>query len=76
MRPICEAVKAVEIDVWRLGIRVIKVDGVPIDDIDAFARADGFSDHDDMWRFWFEAHGTGVFQGVMICWGGTPKEEP
>lgn len=35
---------------------------------DDFAIADGFQNINDMWLFWFDAHGPGNFEGVLIKW--------
>lgn len=36
--------------------------------LDVFARADGFQDIADMHQFWFDNHGMGTFNGVLIKW--------
>lgn len=47
---------------------------VPLDqinncaDFDEFARGDGFSDFDDMARFWWDMHQARSFDGVWIRW--------
>jgi len=44
----------------------IAVDDVAVDDLDAFARADGFA---DMMRFWRSEHGLFMqWKGVIIKW--------
>ena len=35
---------------------------------DEFARADGFAGVEEFTRFWFDTHGSGEFQGVLIRW--------
>jgi hypothetical protein len=40
----------------------------PIEDLDQFARDDGFSDFDDMKEFWRETHGPQTFEGALIKW--------
>lgn len=35
---------------------------------DEFARLDGFASSEEFTRFWFENHGTGYFEGVLIAW--------
>lgn len=46
---------------------------------DRFAQLDGFDDAEDFTRFWFDTHGPGDFQGVLIRWGrwmsGAPGEQ-
>lgn len=37
-------------------------------DEDAFARADGFKDFNDLWRWFEETHGPMPFQGILIKW--------
>lgn len=49
--------------VWR---RVGKLR--PIGDADAFARSDGFTDIDDMGRWWLETHGVTSWEGFLIGW--------
>ncbi|MEM8553992.1 MAG: hypothetical protein AAGF71_04095 [Pseudomonadota bacterium] len=33
-----------------------------------FARADGFESPNDFTQFWFDTHGAGYFEGVLIGW--------
>ena len=40
-----------------------------------FAAADGFDSAEDFTRFWFDNHGPGVFEGVLITWQ-PPSPEP
>lgn len=35
---------------------------------DLFAQADGFETVEAMRRFWFQTHGPGIFEGVLIKW--------
>lgn len=39
-----------------------------IGDPDEFARADGFTDLDDMARFWSDEHGAATFEGGLVKW--------
>ncbi|WP_300439376.1 hypothetical protein [uncultured Mameliella sp.] len=39
---------------------------------DAFAHSDGFEDERDFRTFWKDAHGEGVFEGVLITWMPSP----
>lgn len=39
-----------------------------IEDMEAFARADGFANLDDMRSFWMIEHGNATFQGALIKW--------
>ena len=64
----CLAVHEVAIDVTTLGIASILVDGLPVADLDAFARGDGFADAADMGAFWLKEHGPKLFEGVWIRW--------
>ncbi len=65
----CASIHEIEIVTLASGLLPIEVDRVPIGcDIDAFARADGFRGSFDMWDFWREMHGLGVFSGVLIRW--------
>lgn len=78
--PICTRVQLIEIAVLsdvnqRLGF--ITIDGIPLDndEIEAFAKADGFTAtagataRQRMGRFWTIHHGVGLFEGVVIHWG-------
>ena len=47
----------------------IRAGGVPVRDLDAFARRDGFADLADMSAFWRASHKiSGTFHGVLIEW--------
>ncbi len=70
------------LDVMRVGIAFkpkgeiegIWTDGVPVRDLDTFALRDGFSDAEDMARFWRDQHGMLFrFDGVLIEWAA-PSE--
>lgn len=37
-------------------------------DIDEFARADGFADYAEMWKWFSERYGTNSFTGYVIRW--------
>lgn len=67
--PVCRDVKAIEIHVGFQRIGVIRVGQMKVDDIDAFAIADGFKDAADMHAFWLDFHGPGWFNGSFISWG-------
>lgn len=41
---------------------------------DEFAKADGFDSGEAFTRFWFDVHGPGCFEGVVIEWNGTKRE--
>ncbi len=78
--PTCISVTPIEIAVSSLIdelIASIVVDGIPLarDEIEAFARDDGFAPelHDrtarfNMGAFWAQTHGYGNFSGVLIKW--------
>lgn len=86
--PICTAVRRIEIATHDLVdelIASIIVDGIPLgrDEIEAFARADGFAPKPlpeywpypiaataraKMGAFWKARHGLGRFEGVLITW--------
>jgi len=40
----------------------------PIDDMEEFARLDGFPDLAAMRKFWADEHGGATFEGVLIKW--------
>lgn len=73
--PICTSVAEICVDVrtdWDGFIRAISIDGTYLtsDEMEAFARADGFTNLHQMGDFWFDSHGEGVFDGVVIHWSG------
>lgn len=89
--PTCLFVSSINIQTNTLvdGIASIEIDGRVLhrDEIEAFARADGFApEHinglaidmtgktarENMGRFWLDAHGAGSFQCVLIGWGDAP----
>ena len=50
-------------------IERILTDGVPVNDLDAFAQRDGFEHADDMADFWRATHGPcRMWYGVIIEW--------
>lgn len=66
--PVCVFCESIDIDVGPFAITAICVGGQPVDDLEAFAIADGFASLDDMHAFWLDFHGIGIFQGAMIGW--------
>lgn len=77
LRTTCLAVLPVQL-FWRPAIAFV-VDGapVPLDDLDAFARRDGFTDADDMAAFWRAEHpALDVFEGTLIRWQPPTQEPP
>lgn len=86
--PICLSVQRISIATSGLINEVvasIAVDGIPLDrdEIEAFARADGFAPEriqsegcatarENMGRFWLARHGVGHFEGVLIRWNPRP----
>lgn len=71
--PVCFSVLSIriEIDCAVKGyVRSIVLDGELLCDADvgALARADGFADTLEFGRFWYDTHGDGVFEGVLIRW--------
>ncbi|WP_319775512.1 ASCH domain-containing protein [Breoghania sp.] len=80
--PICRCVRPITIDVTDLiaaGIAAIAIGGdfLTFDEIEQFARADGFAPEfwggtdarENMGAFWRRFHGNGRFEGVLIEWG-------
>lgn len=49
-------------------ITSIIINGQPVEDLEAFARADGFDTLADMADFFGRTYGTGTFCGVLITW--------
>lgn len=71
-RPLCTAALPVEIALDVLVLRVT-VDGLPVYDLNTFARRDGFEDSADFQAFWEETHGLSEdtpFLGTLIAWAG------
>ena len=76
--PICERLGKINIwvDSVMLACCTILVDGEVLDDqqVEQFAWADGFRKYQDksayemMMQFWFNEHGPGWFDGVVIYW--------
>ena len=57
-------------DVWEPEPNKFRRHGdlLAIDNMDEFARADGFENFADMEKFWRETHGTMTFEGLLIQW--------
>lgn len=90
--PVCVSTHRIEIGVNNLIdvlIASIVIDGIPLDrdEIEVFARADGFapelldgncpfkladSARQNMGQFWIANHGVGRFDGVLIRWEPKP----
>lgn len=66
--PVCCAVISIEIDVTSEGIQGIYLGGEPVDDLEDFARQDGFESLAAMHAFWLDFHGVGCFSGTFIGW--------
>lgn len=74
--PVCLAVRPIEIEIYKKAIRRVHVHSptdpvglIGSDQIDEFAKEDGFESAADMHAFWLDFHGVGVFSGSMIEWG-------
>lgn len=63
----CVSVDSIVIGVKKKKLEIMRYAPNPIS-IDAFAKADGFNDLDDMHAFWLKEHGVGMFRGVLIKW--------
>lgn len=71
----CELVVPVAIQVAASGIESIKLGGEPVDDMEEFAKSDGFEDLESMSAFWLEFHGVGLFDNAsMVGWKYSPEE--
>lgn len=72
--PICAGCYPLQIEVSDSEITKISVEfggsWTPIEDIEAFAKADGFSGAEEMYKFWLSFHGLEPFEGSLIDWGG------
>lgn len=65
----CVSVDSIAIHVGKHEIRSIVAHDVIVEnDLDGFARCDGFDDAEDMHKFWKEEHGVGSFVGLLIKW--------
>lgn len=66
----CADVGDVEISVEFGGITGIQMNGLVLDreEMELFARNDGFADLADMSAFWLAEHGVGEFRGYVISW--------
>lgn len=71
---VCVDVLPIHITMWDAYIDRITIGNVPRDvvDLDAFARADGFRNLDDMSAFFREMHRDG-FKGALIKWQPTTE---
>ena len=69
---VCMELQQIEISPAAHGTIMIKLDKAPWlypDELEAFARADGFASPTDMRNFWLQNHGADHFYGVVIMWG-------
>ena len=66
--PLCIYVRTISIWVNPEGIRLIQVDKFTQDDLESFAKSDGFENLKSMSDFWLDFHGTGRFDGLIIGW--------
>lgn len=66
--PVCVNTCKVQIRVCRDEITSIKLDGCKVEDMEAFAIADGFESLAAMHAFWLKLHGLGLFEGTLIEW--------
>jgi hypothetical protein len=66
--PVCNGVSEVIILVHHEIISHIAVDGFGIDDLEDFARRDGFKSLSEMHAFFLAMHGAGSFGGTLIEW--------
>jgi hypothetical protein len=64
----CLQVKKVRLCFARDGKFIVEVDGKAVRSLDAFAKADGFTDFDDMVRWFLQTHGMEEFNGELIRW--------
>ena len=62
-------INTVPIHIWFVGRCRVDVDESTVYELDKFAVGDGFSDWDDMHRFWMEHHNRpSEFTGLVIMW--------
>ncbi len=67
-RRICTAVKPVRLCFAKDGKFIVEVNGRPVKSREAFAKADGFHDFDDMVKWFLDTHGMEEFNGELIVW--------
>ena len=77
---ICESAGPIVLDFNDEQVRTEGPGGLSIStyrmqDLDDFARSDGFTGWDDMRSFWERVHQTSYFQGVIIRWAPVRIEE-
>lgn len=65
---VCLFAVPITIDVLESTITEIRVGSELVDDLEAFAKSDGFESLESMHRFWIEFHGVGLFKGTFIEW--------
>ena len=70
--PICEAVKPIAILLHDNRINAIWIDDQQLEqsECERLAFHDGFGNLEEMHSCFLEMHGSGLFEGVIICWQG------
>lgn len=66
--PECVLSVSIQIEVGFDRIHSIYIGGDEVDDLDYFAKSDGFESINAMHKFWVDFNGVGCFHGTMIGW--------
>lgn len=66
--PVCTLSIAIAIGVGPKKINYIRLGNSLVEDLEAFARSDGFESLQAMHEFWIDNHGPGCFVGTLIGW--------
>ena len=69
--PVCIDALTIAIDVREDTIASIAIKGFPIQELENFAKSDGFLHLKEMHEFFLRMHGPGVFHGTLIEWRRT-----
>lgn len=74
MEATCTAVQDCHLTFEGASLTKATVGGQSVEDLDGFAVSDGFTDADEMGKFWAKQHGLteGIFYGLLIEWSPLP----
>ena len=73
---VCVFAVPITIDVLESTITEIRVGSELVDDLEAFAKSDGFESLEAMHQFWIEFNGVGLFECTFIEWEVITSESP
>jgi uncharacterized protein YqfB (UPF0267 family) len=66
--PVCVFTVRITITIGEEEIERITLDGNAVEDLEVFARSDGFDSLAAMHAYWVKFHGVGMFSGTFIEW--------